>query len=90
MPSEADRLLERARRSSAGWRRQEIDRLYQGFGFRIRQGSNHDVVTHPDFLGNLELRGTLPRHSEIAKEYVRAAVKHIEKLKQLQAERGRE
>lgn len=61
-----------------------MDNLYSGFGFKIRHGSDHDVVSHPDFTDHLELRATLPRHSELATAYVRQAVVRIEILQELQ------
>ena len=65
------------------------DRLYSAVGFTIRHGSDHDVVSHPDFLERLELRAVLPRHSELAPSYVRQAVKRIETLIELKRQRSK-
>lgn len=81
MPPEAEKLLERMRRSKSGWKRTDLDKLYEGYGFTIRHGSNHDVVTHPDYP---QLRETLPRHNKVAIYLVRKAVKLVDKLIQLQ------
>ena len=77
MPPSANKLFEKAKRTQNGWKRQEIDRLYDGFRFRIRHGRNHDIVSHPD---NPNLRETLPRHRNIKPVYVRRAVRLINAL----------
>lgn len=77
MPTSAEKLLTKAKNTQSGWNRQEIDRLYKGFGFIIRHGSNHDIVSHPDYPN---LRETLPRHGIIKPVYVRRAVRLINAL----------
>ncbi len=77
MPTSAEKLFEKAKITQNGWKRQEIDRLYLGFGFIIRSGRNHDIVSHPDYP---YLRETLPRHVKIKPIYVRQAVKLISTL----------
>jgi hypothetical protein len=71
------------RKSAANWKRTDLDQLYLGFGFKIRYGSKHDVVSHPDYP---ELRATLPRHTSVAKGYIKIAIELIEKLEQRMAE----
>jgi len=83
MPSKASKLLERARRSKNGWTRDEIDRLYKGYGFIIESGGNHDKVTHPDFP---QLITALPRHKRVASYIVRQAIQLIDRLTELQDE----
>ena len=73
------------RRSTDGWKRSDLDRLYSGFGFTVRHGAKHDVVAHPDFP---RLRTTLPRHRQIARGYVLFAVELIDELKKLSEEGG--
>ena len=86
MPPEASKLLERMRRSKEGWTRKDLDTLYLGYGFTIRNGASHDIVSHPDYP---ILRETLPRHRKTASYLVRNAVKLIDKLIELQeADRG--
>lgn len=63
MPPEASKLLERMRRSKDGWTRKDLDALYEGFGFKIRHGASHDIVSHEDYP---QLRETLPRHRKVA------------------------
>ena len=84
MPSKAEKLLEQMRNSKSNWKRADLDTLYEGFGFIITHGGNHDIVKHPYFP---ELRATLPRHRVLAKGYVEFAVKLIGRLLELQKEK---
>lgn len=83
MSTSADKLFERAKIQQTGWKRQELDRLYSGFGFIIRNGRSHDIVSHP---GYPMLRETLPRHRDVKPVYVRNAVRLINELNNLQKE----
>lgn len=83
MPSKAEKLLEQMRISKSSWKRADLDRLYEGFGFVITHGASHDIVKHPNFT---QLRTTLPRHRELARGYVEFAVKLIDKLLELNQE----
>ena len=83
MPSKAAKLLESMRQSTANWTRRDLDTLYLGFGFEIRTGKGHDIAKHPKYP---KLRATLPRHSSLAKEYFRYAVKLIDRLHELEKE----
>jgi predicted RNA binding protein YcfA (HicA-like mRNA interferase family) len=76
------KLLERMRASKAGWSADDLLALYQQYGFAIRHGSSHDIVSHPQ---HPELRATVPRHpKELAKVYVSQAVKLVSLLEELQ------
>jgi hypothetical protein len=77
VPSSAEKLFEKAQNTQSGWKRQEIDRLYIGFGFTIRHGQNHDIVSHPNYP---DLRATLPRQKIMKPVYVRQAVRLIDAL----------
>lgn len=77
MTSKAEKLLERMRRTKANWKRHDLDTLYEGFGFVLRHGSNHDFVSHPDYP---QLSDTLPRHRKVPEYNVRKAIKHIDTL----------
>ncbi len=83
MPSKAEKLLEQMRNSKSNWKRLDLDKLYEGFGFVISHGGNHDIVKHPDFP---QLRTSLPRHRVLAKGYVEFAVKLIDQLLELKKE----
>ena len=69
------KVLEQMRQSQANWSRRDLDNLYEHFGFVIRHGSRHDIVRHPQFP---LLWATVPRHNEVAKAYIKEAIKLIE------------
>jgi len=77
MTSKGENLLDKMRRSKSNWTREDLSKLYEGFGFIITHGGSHDIVRHPDFP---DLRTTLPRHNFLAKGYVEFAVKLIDRL----------
>ncbi|MDI6770316.1 MAG: type II toxin-antitoxin system HicA family toxin [Anaerolineales bacterium] len=83
MPSKAEKLLEQMRNSKSNWKRADLDKLYEEFGFVISHGGSHDIVKHPDFP---LLRTSLPRHRVLAKGYVEFAVKLVDRLLELQKE----
>lgn len=83
MSHKAEKLLKQMKATKANWKASDIVRLYEGFGFIITHGANHDKVKHPDFP---ELRTTLPRHRDIAKVYVEIAIKLVDQLLELQKE----
>lgn len=83
MPPKADKLLRKLRQSKNGWSVKDLATLYGHFGFIIRSGSKHDIITHPDFP---EIRDMLPRGSgELSPDYARDALKSIEMVLAKQA-----
>ncbi|HEY2979991.1 MAG TPA: hypothetical protein VGJ22_02320 [Anaerolineales bacterium] len=77
-------LLEKAKASPYGWRRPQLVRLYERYGFAIENGAKHDIVKHPLYP---ELRATLTRSSaELHPDYVRHALDMIRKLTERQKE----
>lgn len=77
MPSSAEKLLERMRRSKSGWKRKDIGSLYEGFGFELHHGAKHDYYKNPDYPA---LRDTLKRSRTIPEYNVRKAVRLIDKF----------
>jgi len=75
MPSKAEKLLERMRRSKSGWKRKDIESLYEGFGFVLHHGAKHDYYLHPDYP---KLRDTLKRSRTVSEYNVRKAVRLID------------
>ncbi len=73
----AEKLLERMRKSKSGWTSNDLIRLYRGFGFDIRNGSRHYVITHSVYPS---LRATLPRRLKDSTPYVSEAIKMIDKM----------
>ena len=79
--SSAEKLLARMRASQADWGRDDLKRLYLGFGFVLREGGNHMYFKHPKYPWIL---ATVARHDPLGKGYVRDALKNIDKLKQME------
>lgn len=77
----ADRLYEKAIRTKSGWRLQELLRLYEGFGFVVKEGRKHIVVSHPL---HRNLVTTITRKRTLARGYIDEAVKIIEALQGLE------
>lgn len=77
MPSKAEKLLKKARQTTAGWMPNDLLTLYEGFGFKIREaGGSHKYVSHPKYPG---LTATVPVHAkELGKKYISNAVKNID------------
>ena len=88
MSRKAENLLERMRNSKKGWKRKDLESLYTGFGFIIKNsGGPHDTVVHPEFP---ELITSLPRHKKLAVYIVSQAIKMVDRLKHLESTRKRE
>lgn len=83
--SAADKLYERAKRTRAGWRFEELRRLYLGFGFEERHGGKHTLFMHPRYP---QLVATVTRKRTLAVGYVDKAVRLIEELHRLSEPEG--
>ncbi len=81
MPS-IERLLERMRRSKAGWSFADLEKLYVGLGFEVREGGKHRLYIHPKYP---ELRATVTRSRSLAKGYVEHALQLATRLKEMEA-----
>ena len=77
--------LLRARATKSGWGHSDLMKLYAAYGFTVRNGSKHDVVSHPEYT---ELRATVSRSTSLAKGYVAHAVKLIDEVLKRQQEEG--
>jgi hypothetical protein len=78
----AEKLYQRMRRTKAGWKPSDLDRLYRGFGFEVREGAKHTLYIHPEFPN---LRATVTRSRSLAVGYIEHALQLIATLKE---ERG--
>jgi hypothetical protein len=72
------------RRSKGGWRLNDLDTLYRGFGFDRKEGGKHCLFVHPVFP---DLRATVTRSSTIPVGYVTHAVRTIDALLARERER---
>ena len=77
MTTKAYKLLAKMRNSKTGWKRKNLIQLYDSFGFLIRHGASHDIVSHPKYPN---LRTTLPRHSDLAVVYFEKAIELVDRL----------
>ncbi len=82
-PRSAYVLLERMRRTSAGWSALDFDRLYTGFGFVKRERGGHTVYYHPVYR---EVRATVPRSRSLKSWVARDALTAVEMLLRLEEE----
>ena len=57
-----DKLLDRMRRTPFGWSQDDLRRLYEAYGFEVRQGARHLVVRHHE---QRDLVTTVARHDEL-------------------------
>ncbi len=85
--SGVDRLLDRMRRSKAGWAFADLERLYVGLGFEIREGGKHRLYIQPKFP---QLRATVTRSRSLAKGYIEHALDLAERLSKMEAENGKQ
>ena len=74
--------LSRMRRSKAGWTFEDLERLYVGLGFEIREGGKHRLYVHPRFP---QLRATVTRSRSLAKGYIEHALNLAERLFEMEA-----
>jgi len=77
VPTQAERLLERARRSPRDWSLSELRQLYQLFGFEIESRSKHYFAQHSQYP---ILLATIPRSRSVKVCYIRKAVELIDQL----------
>lgn len=85
MSRKASKLLERMRRTKAGWKPKDLIKLYKAYGFEIKQGGKHDIVKHPEYPNALKLRDTIPRgNNDLPTGYASDAVKKIDLFLRLQ------
>jgi hypothetical protein len=75
----AERLFKRMQQTKTGWRASDFARLYEGFGFRSREGGNHTFYWHPE---HPDLTASVGRHGKLAPRYAFEAVDRIRQLKE--------
>jgi len=81
MPGVED-LLDRMRRSKAGWTYVDLHNLYRGLGFKMREGGKHRIYIHSRFP---QLRATVTRSRSLAKGYIEHALGLANRLSELEA-----
>jgi hypothetical protein len=77
----AEKLRQRMQQTKAGWTPDDLDRLYRGFGFRMRNGEKHRVYIHDQYP---RLRATVRRSTPLPKGYIETALELLSELDRLQ------
>lgn len=78
-----ERILERMARSKSGWRFNDIEKVYGGLGFEIREGGKHRIYIHPKYP---ELRATVTRSRSVAVGYVDHLLSLASRLRELEGD----
>lgn len=63
-----------------GWGQSDLDALYTGYGFVLRQGGKHRFYSHPRFP---QLHETVSRQNDLPPGYAQSALKLIRELERL-------
>jgi hypothetical protein len=69
-----------------GWGQSDLDTLYAGYGFVLRQGGKHRMYYHPVFP---QLHETVSRQNDLPPGYAQSALKLLRELERLTAEQGK-
>jgi predicted RNA binding protein YcfA (HicA-like mRNA interferase family) len=79
-----DKRLQRAKNNPKGWHFDDLRRLYEAFGFKVKSAKgSHFIARHP----LIKIRLTFPNHpGELPASYVKAAVEAIEEVLKVQGE----
>lgn len=78
----AQKLREDMENNKSGWGQSDLDDLYTGFGFELRQGGKHRMYTHPFFP---QLHQSVSRQNDLPPGYAQSALKLIAELERLTA-----
>ena len=70
--------------SRHGWHEQDLEKLYQSFGFEFKEATKHRKYWHPQ---HPELYAFVPRHRQVKAPYVVAAIRLISRLKGMEQDR---
>lgn len=78
----AEKLRADMENNKTGWGQGDLDTLYAGYGFTLRQGGKHRMYYHPYFP---QLHETVSRQNDLPPGYAQSALKLIRELEQLTA-----
>jgi hypothetical protein len=82
----AIKLREDMENNKNGWGQGDLDTLYTGYGFVLRQGGKHRMYYHPVFP---QLHEAVSRQNDLPPGYAQSAVKLIRELERLTAEQAK-
>lgn len=77
------RLRKDMENNKSGWGQSDLDALYAGYGFVLRQGGKHRFYSHPHFP---QLHESVSRQNNLPPGYAQSALKLIRELERLTAE----
>ncbi len=81
--SRAEKLRKRMTQTKADWTGEDLERLYLGYGFQVREGSKHRIYSHPV---HRHLRATVTRSPQaVATGYIQEALSLLDQLDELNA-----
>jgi len=80
----AIKLREDMKNNKSGWGQSDLDTLYRGYGFELREGGKHRMYAHPAFP---QLHESVSRQNDLPPGYAQSALKLITELERLIAER---
>lgn len=72
--------------NKSGWGQDDLDTLYAGYGFALRQGGKHRMYYHPYFP---QLHESVSRQNDLPPGYAQSALKLMRELERLTAEQGK-
>lgn len=78
----AEKLRADMENNKSGWGQSDIDALYTGYGFVLRQGNKHRFYSHPYFP---QLHDSVSRQNDLPPGYASSALKNIAELERLTA-----
>ncbi len=78
----AEKLRTDMQNNKSGWGQNDLDALYAGYGFTLRQGGKHRMYTHPFFP---QLHQSVSRQNDLPPGYAQSALKLIAELERLSA-----
>lgn len=82
----AEKLRANMANNKTGWGQSDLDALYVGFGFVLREGGKHRMYYHPFFP---QLTDAVSRQNDLPLGYVQSALKLIDKLEGLILEQNK-
>lgn len=68
--------------NKSGWGQDDLDTIYTGYDFTLRQGGKHRMYTHPFFS---QLHQSVSRQNDLPPGYAQSALKLIAELERLTA-----
>jgi hypothetical protein len=79
----AMKLREDMKNNKSGWGQSDLDTLYRGYGFVLREGGKHRMYTHTAFP---QLHESVSRQNDLPPGYAQSALKLLTELERLTAD----